>query len=204
MLLVALTGNYGMGKSTVLQMFRKLGVVTLDSDSIVESLLGEQDVIEKIQKLFGDEIFNKNGSLNRSKISDIIFKSDVLRSSLEDILHPLVFERIKGFLDGMNEKNKIVVIEVPILYERGYEDRFDRTIVVYSDEESALNRLEKDGINRGEAVLRLKAQLPVEGKITKADFIIDNSRTIEETMAQVETVYKKLLEEAKDGNNQRS
>lgn len=206
MLLVGLTGNYGMGKSTVLSMFRKFGVITLDADRIVESLLVEQDVLEKIRELLGDEVFNKSGRLNKKKVADLIFKSDASRNSLEDILHPLVFKRIKDFLDKMNEKDKdkVVIIGIPILYEKGYENRFDRTITVHTKEEIALDRLEKDGITREEVLLRLKAQLPIEEKIKQADFLIDNNGTPEETMAQVEAVYKRLLKEGRDGDNQRS
>ncbi len=201
MLLVALTGNYGMGKSTVLSMFGKLGLDTLDADRIVESFLKEKEVLEKIKELMGDHVFNKNGSLNKKKVADIIFKSDSLRRSLEDILHPLVFERIKDFSDKMNVKNKILVIAAPLIYERGYEDRFNRTIVVHTKKEIALNRLEKNGVPKEEAVLRFKSQLPIEEKVKRADFIIDNNGTIENTMAQVEMIYKKLLNEAGDGDN---
>ena len=204
MFLVGLTGNYGMGKSTVLHMFRKFGVITIDADKIVESLLEEKSVLENIRELLGDRVFDKNGSLNKKKIVDIIFDNNALRHSLEDTLHPLVFEKIKDFLDKMNEKDKVAMIEVPLLFERGYEDRFDRTITIYTKEEVALNRLEKDGVNREEAVLRLKAQLPIEEKIKRADYVIDNNGTPEETMGQVERIYNKLLKEAEEGNNQRS
>jgi dephospho-CoA kinase len=204
MLLVGLTGNYGMGKSTVLSMFKKLNVITLDADGIVESLLIGKDVLKKIRGLFGEKVFYKNGSLNKKKLADLVFKDDVLRHALEDILHPLVFERIKIFLDKINDKDKVIIIAVPLLYERGYEDRFDRTITVYSKEETALNRLEKDGITRKEALLRLKAQLPINEKIKRSDFVTDNNGTIEETMAQVKIICKKLLKEAENGDNQRA
>lgn len=213
MLVVGLTGNYGMGKSTVLQMFKKFSVITIDADKIVESLLKEKSVLEKIRKLLGDRVFNKNGSLNKNKIVDLVFNNNALRHSLEDILHPLVFERVKDFLAKMNGENKVAMIEVPLLYERGYEDRFDRTITIYTKEEVALNRLERDGVNREEAILRLKAQLPIEEKIKRADYVIDNNGTTEETMKQVEIIYNKLLKdvdninvlkEAEDGNNKRS
>lgn len=203
MLVVGLTGNYGMGKSTVLPMFRKFGVITIDADKIVESLLEEKIVLGKIRVLLGDKVFDKNGSLNKKKIVDLIFKNNAMRHHLENILHPLVFERIKDFLDGMNGKNKVAMIEVPLLYERGYEDRFNRTITVHTKEEIALNRLEKDGVNREDAVLRLKAQLPIEEKIKRADYVIDNNGTTEETMEQVEIIYNKILKEAEDGDNQR-
>ena len=204
MLLVGLTGNYGMGKSTVLPMFTKFGVITVDADKIVESLLEEKSVLGKIKELLGDRVFDKNGSLIKKKVTSLIFKNNALRHSLENILHPLVFKRVKDFLEKMNGKHKVAMIEVPLLFERGYEDRFNRTITVHTKEEIALNRLEKDGVNREEAILRLKAQLPIEEKIKRADYVIDNNGTSKETMEQVEIIYNKLLKEAEDGNNQRS
>jgi len=205
--LIALTGNYGMGKSTVLSMFAKLGAETIDADGIVDSLLKKEEILKKIKQLLGDKvfnIFNKNGSLNKKKVADIVFKNNSLRHSLENILHPLVFEKIKDFSNKMDTSDKILIVAAPLIFERGYEERFNRTIVVYTREDVALNRLKKSGISREEVLLRLKAQLPIEEKMSKADFIIDNNGTTEETMAKVEMIYKKLLTEAKDGNNQRT
>lgn len=203
MLLVGLTGNYGMGKSTVLSMFEELGAAILDTDKIVESLLTEKDIIKKIRGLLDDKVFDENGSLNKKKVADLIFKNNKLRYLLENILHPLVFERIDFFLDKIKKKDEIILIAVPLLYERGYEERFDRTITVYTQEETALNRLKKEGITREKAVLRLKAQLPIEEKTKRSDFVIDNNGTIKETMSQVKTIYKKLREVAY-GDNQGS
>ncbi len=204
MILVALTGNYGMGKSTILAMLGKLGIITLDSDDIVGSLLKQKDVLEKIRELMGEKVFDGNGILNKKRVADIIFRNDHIRHSLEDIIHPLVFERIIDFLDAVNKKEKLIIVCVPLLYEKGYEERFDRTIVVHTKEDVILERLEKNGIKRDDVLLRLKAQLPLEEKITRADFVIDNNGTLDETMAQVEVIYKKLLQEAGDGSNKRS
>jgi dephospho-CoA kinase len=195
MFLVALTGNYGMGKSSVLSMFRKLGAATLDTDEIVESLLIEKKVLVDIRKLLRGKVFDKNGNLNKKKLAELIFKDASLRHSLEDILHPLVFKRIKTFTDKINKTEKILIIAVPLVYERGYEDRFDRTIVVYTGEEVAIARLKKNGIPKKDALLRLKAQLPIEEKIKKADFLINNNGSLEETVTRVKKIYKKLLKE---------
>lgn len=203
MLVVGLTGNYGMGKSTVLPLFQKLGALTLDTDVIVKSLLTEEEVLEKIRGLLGDEVFYRNGSLNKRKVARMVFKDDALRRSLEDILHPLVFERINIFIRKKAGKARIVVIEVPLLFERGYENRFNRTITVYSREEKALSRLEKQGIKRQETLQRLKSQLPINDKIRRSDFIIDNNRSIKETNRQVKEIYQELLKEGKDGHHHR-
>jgi dephospho-CoA kinase len=201
MLLVGLTGNYGMGKSIVLSQFEKLGAVTLDSDKIVESLLSEAEVIKKIKDLLGNKAFDEDGNLMKKKVADLIFKNDILKSSVEDLLHPLVFEKIESFLKTITNQHSVVVIEVPLLFERGYEGRFKRTITVFTDEKTALHRLEKSGVSRDDAMQRVRSQLPVEVKTIKSDFKIDNNDTLDETMTQVMAIYKKLLEEARIGNH---
>jgi dephospho-CoA kinase len=201
MMLVGVTGNYGMGKSIVLSQFKTLGAITIDSDKIVESLLSEKKIIESIRNLLGNTVCDEKGNLDKKKVANLIFKNDILKNSLENILHPLVFDRIESFLFTIKEKNAIVVIEIPLLYEKGYEGKFDRTITVFSDEEKALKRLEKNGISNENAMKRLQSQLPIEEKNRKCDFIIDNNGTLEETMAQVTKIYSKLLQEAGIGNN---
>ena len=201
MLLVGLTGNYGMGKSVVLSQFDKLGAITLDSDKIVASLLSEAEVIEKIKGIFGSKVFDEDGNLMKKKIADLIFKNDILKSSLEDLLHPLVFEKIEGFLKTIRNHHAVVVIEVPLLFERGYEGKFKRIVTVFTNEKTALHRLEKIGVSRDDAMQRLCSQLPVDVKMKKSDFAIDNNGTLEETMKQITATYEELLNEARIGNH---
>ena len=204
MLLVGLTGNFGMGKSAVLSVFQKLGALTLDTDKIVASLLAEKDVLGKIRDILGDAVFHKDGSLNKRKVAEIIFRDEALRHSIEDILHPLVFVKIDLFLEKNVSLCKVAVIEVPLLFEKGYQERFDRTITVYCKEEEALARLGKEGINREDALLRLRSQLPVVEKIRRSHFAIDNNGSIAETERQAEKIYSWLVKEEEDGDNNRS
>jgi dephospho-CoA kinase len=201
MLLVGLTGNYGMGKSSVLSQFEKLGAITLDSDKIVETLLSEKEIIKRIRTLMGNTVFDKYGNLMKKKVADLIFKNDILKGYFEDLLHPLVFEKIENFLKTITNQHAVVVIEVPLLFEKGYEGRFQRTVTVFTDENTALQRLEKSGVSRDDAMQRIQSQLPVEVKTMKSDFIINNNGMLKETMSQVMPIYNKLLEEARIGNH---
>jgi dephospho-CoA kinase len=197
MLVAGLTGNYGMGKSSVLRMFRELGAITLDADEIVNDLLNDKSVLERIREVFGGHIFLSDGQLDRAKAAAIIFSDKRSRDIFEGILHPLVFGKIDRFIDAVKDKESIVIIEIQLLFERGYLDRFDRTITVFTDEDTALKRLEGVGVSRGNALMRLDAQMPIEDKIKRADFVIDNSRTLIDTEEQVKKIYGKLMEEIK-------
>jgi dephospho-CoA kinase len=198
MLLAGLTGNYGMGKSTVLAMFKKLGAHVIDSDEIVKTLLEEKSVLAQVRKVLGSRVFRSNGSLDKGKVADAIFKDNRLRQALEDLMHPLVFDRIHSLIGGIKNKDKVIIIEVPLLFEGNYESGFDRTITVHTEENTALYRLENKGVNREEALLRTRAQLPIDEKVRKSDYSIDNKGSSEETLAEVKEIYKKLLKEATD------
>jgi dephospho-CoA kinase len=196
MLLAGLTGNYGMGKSLALSFFGKLGAFTLDADLIVGEILKEEAVLVGIRRLLGNGVFGEDGGLIKERVSERIFRDESLRHALEDIIHPRVFERMDEILSAREEK--VAVIEGTLIYERGYEGRFDKMIVVWTDEDAALGRLQASGISIEDARRRLYCQMPVEEKKKKADFVINNSGTPEETKRQVGLIYKELLKIAGD------
>jgi dephospho-CoA kinase len=196
MLAVGLTGNYGMGKSTVLDMFGVLGAVTIDADEIVDGLLKDESVLESVRKAFGDDVFLKDGCLDRMRIASVVFRDKKMRNTLEGIIHPLVFEKIDQFLKEIEKKeteDKILVIEIPRMFETGRIERFHRTITVHADEGVVLRRLKEIGVSRDDAAIRLNAQMAIEEKISRADFAIDNSGDPDETRAQVKDIYDRLL-----------
>ncbi len=201
MIVVGLTGNYGMGKSTVSNMFGELGAVTIDADVIVGELLKEPEVINEIKKAIGDDIAEGN-SINKKMLADIVFESPSLRISLEDILHPRVFDKIDKKLSELSRtcSNAVVVIETPLLYERSYQNRFDRIITVYTSHETAVQNLLKKGVPEESILKRLNSQFPIEMKISRADYRIDNSDGLDATRDQVAYIYRELAALAKGGS----
>ncbi len=194
MLKVGLTGNFGMGKSTVADLFRKMGAHVIDTDQIVGQLIKEPEVIDEIKQLFGDEVL-VDGKINKKYIADIVFENPLMRVYLENILHPKVFEKVEEIIQKIQSRGEptIVVIEAPVIFERGYQNRFDIIITVFTPEDIAIKRLKKKGFSEEEARKRLSAQFPIEMKKSKSDYIIDNSGSIEDTATQVEALYQKLI-----------
>jgi dephospho-CoA kinase len=197
MFMAGLTGNFGMGKSCVLSLFGELGAVTLDTDRIVARLLEEKAVIREIGKLFGRDVISPDGVLDKKAVACKVFSDDACRREIETLLHPLVFREIDRFTEKIKDKNCIVIIEVPLLFEGEHHRRFRKVITVYTQEDTAVERLAKSGFSREEAIVRLKAQLPIETKKARADYTIDNSGTREETKRQVEEIYRLLIAETK-------
>jgi len=192
---VGLTGNYGTGKSSVLRMFEEIGAIVIDADKIVDSLLEERSVLEKMREMLGGRIFSEDGRLDRVKVAAIIFKESELRDALEGLLHPLVFQRMEETLRDVKGEGNIAVIEVPLLFEKGYAGRFDRTITVHAKEESSLRRLEQSGVSRRDALMRMRAQMSIEEKRERADYVIDNNGSLDQTRSQVAEIYGMLSEE---------
>jgi dephospho-CoA kinase len=198
MIIIGLTGNYGMGKGTVARMFGDLGAVVIDTDDIVRELLKDITVIYEIKKAFGEDIIQQSAisgqpsEINKRMLAEIIFEHPHLRISLENILHPRVFKKIDEEIAKITDTSAIVIIEAPVIFERGYQNRFDKIITVYASEEIAINRLKEKGISEEDARKRLKSQFPIEMKISKSDFAIDNSRDLENTRRQVEEIYSRL------------
>jgi dephospho-CoA kinase len=194
-LIVGLTGNYGTGKSSVLRMFGELGAIVIDADNIVDSLLEDRSVLEKIKEMLGGKVFSGDGRLDRVKVATLIFQERKLRDTLEGILHPLVFQRMEDTLRDVKGEESIAVIEVPLLFEKGYAWRFDRTITVYAKEETSLRRLEQSGVLRTDALMRMRAQMPIGEKMERADYVIDNSGSLDQTRSQVAEIYGMLAED---------
>ncbi|MEJ2182752.1 MAG: dephospho-CoA kinase [Nitrospirota bacterium] len=198
MLVVALTGNFGMGKSTVLELFRECGAYTLSADDIVAELLEEPSVKERVREIIGDLALDGEGRIDKRLVARIIFMDRHRREAVEEALHPLVFSRIQEALG--RARAALAVVEVPLLFERGYEKKFHKSVAVYADYHTVLERMKRKGISREDVMLRHSVQLPTHEKIRRADYAIDNGGTLEETRRQVRQICASLRA-ASDGGN---
>lgn len=183
MLKIALTGNIASGKSLVEKQFQSLGIDIIDADKIAHEVLGEK--IQILQKFFGEDII-KQGQISREKLAQIVFSDPKKKQKLEQIIHPEVKKRIAEFF----ECKDIAIASIALLFEVGWESDFDCVIMVIAKDNTRMKRLmERNDFTKEQAKIRLKAQSSQGEKIKKADFIIDNNGSKEETFEQVKKIY---------------
>jgi len=188
---IALTGGFGSGKTTVAGLFRKKGAVVLDADAIVHDLFaGDRAVRAAIRRTFGDAAFTKAGAIDRVFLAKTIFAAPRRRRTLERIVHPAVRRKIRS---GMAKAGKrVVVVDIPLLFESGWKERFDAVVVVTAGMDKRLRRLKARGFTAAEARRRIRAQMPLARKARLADLVIDNGGTIQKTRKQISAVWKKI------------
>lgn len=192
-MIIGLTGCFGCGKSTALKIFASLGAYTLSADSIVHDALREDDVKESISRIFGPDVII-NGKVDRKALSGIVFTDNEKRSRLEDILHPIVFNKIEQASSRLlPERNGILMAEIPLLFETGYEKDLDMVITIKSSQDIVNDRLKSAGFSESDIRSRTAAHLPLKEKASKADIVIDNSGSLEELESGVKKTWQDLL-----------
>ena len=188
---IALTGNICCGKTTVLKMFGKLGAETASADRIVEELYKKNKIKQILMKNFGKRVFSGK-KIDKKKIADIIFSSRKERKKLESIVHAFVFREMKKRIArARKKKKKLFVAEVPLLFEseKDFFSLFDFVCVVSAAKKQQIARARKEGFSVREIRERMKVQIPLEKKIKRADFVVDNSGSVSETREQVKEVF---------------
>ena len=194
---IGLTGGLGTGKTTVLKLFKNSGVYTIDADKLVHQILKKPSTIKKLAAIIGKGILIERAAktfINKKRMADIIFNDVQKRKSVEKLIHPEVMKAAKDFKTKILAKKSdaIIVFEVPLLLEAGYEKIFDKIIVVYCSKEIAVNRVLRHGLSRKQALQRMRAQLPISRKKAAADFLINNNLSISNTKSQVKEIFKKI------------
>lgn len=193
-MIVGLTGGIGSGKSTVARFFRELGVPVYDSDAEAKALMVEsEEVREGIAKLFGKEAY-RNGTLNKTYISDIVFKDKKLLNGLNQIVHPAVRKHFGKWV--ANQKSPYVIQETALIFENAIQGNYDAVILVTAPEAIRIQRvMKRDEVSESQVQSRIKNQLPDKDKIILADFVIENLE-LERTKEVVGQIHKQLLEKA--------
>lgn len=220
MLKVGLTGAIASGKSAVGEMFVALGAHLVQADRIAHSLMQPgEPVYNQVVHHFGGEILNPDGSINRSKLAELAFgtnpagmnpgnpsptKSRPSRvEELNRIVHPAVLRSQEEWMNeiGRHDPHAVAIVEAALILEAGAAKQFDRLIVVKCSEEQRIARFAaRQKLNleaaRQEVARRMAAQLPEAEKIKAANYVIDNSATLDQTRAQVREVWQRLRDEA--------
>ncbi len=196
MLHVGLTGGIATGKSTVLNLFKEKGAQVLDFDQITRFVQEPgRPAWKALIGHFGRDILNDDGTLNRKKLADVVFGDKEKLSRLNEIVHPFIFEEWERRLAPFREDGcqNIVISDMPLLFEIRAQRYFDCIIVVYAAREKQMERLmERNGCSRDDALRRLDAQLPIDSKLPLADYVIDNSASLEKTRERVDAVWTQL------------
>jgi dephospho-CoA kinase len=199
MLLVGLTGNIGSGKSSVAQMLSERGATIIDADILARRAVETGTAAyDQIVERWSRDILAPDGHIDRAALRRIVFSDHEQLEELNQIVHPEV-ERLRGKLVEQARKrgDRIVVCDIPLLFERHMTDRFDRIILVDSHRAVRLERLVKDrGLRETEAMEMIASQMPAELKRARADFVIDNDGTLTQLERKVSDVWAALSAES--------
>jgi len=191
-IILGLTGSFGSGKTTVARIFKSFGAKIIDADRIAHSLIKpDTKIYKKITNTFGNDILNKDRSINRNKLANIVFNNKNLLKILNEIIHPEVAKIIKSKIK--NSGSKIIILDAPLLIEAGLKNLVDKLIVVKIAKRKQIERIQhKIGLTKLDILKRIKSQISQNVKSRFANFVIDNSSTIEKTKKQAETIRRLL------------
>lgn len=195
---IGLTGNIGTGKSTVAALFKQKGVPTVDADEIARLVVSPgRPGLTAVVHSFGHQILNSDGTLNRSKLGQIVFNDKEKLILLESILHPAIQKEVQSIRQDLKNKGySFAVYDVPLLFEKKMETLFDKIILVTCDSESQKERIaRRDKITEQEIQSRINSQLPLSEKIPKSDYVIDNSSSFENLQKNFQKVFEQLQSE---------
>ncbi len=191
-----LTGGVACGKSTVARYFQDLGAYIIVADRVGHELIepghpSYQDIVNH----FGKEILDPDGRIDRKQLGPMVFADPQQRLRLNAILHPRIIAHMQKLATEEQRRNprSVVIIDAPLIFESGMEKGLRKVIVVWCRPDQQLERLmARTGVSREEAERRIQAQMPLEEKRRRADYVIDCSGSLEETRWQAEQLFPEL------------
>ena len=187
---IALTGGISTGKSTVCNLFKLHGFLTIDADLIAHRLLDENS--NKIASMFGEQ-YVQNGKVLRKELGKIIFSNEENKLKLESLLHPLIKEQIIKESKIFKEQNKPYFVDIPLFFEKMHYP-ISKSLVIYTPKELQIQRLMKrDNIDENEAKLKISNQMDIEEKRKLANMVIDNSQNLKHLQNEVERIIGEII-----------
>jgi dephospho-CoA kinase len=188
-LTIGLTGGIAAGKSEALAAFSRLGAATLSSDAVVHELLDSEPLLGRLVERWGDDVAPE-GKVDRNRIGEVVFADPDQLTWLEQQIHPLVGERIGGWLVALPTATEVAVIEVPLLFESGMEKAFDTTVAILTEDEVRRER----AAARGHALVdeREARQLAQDEKAERAEHVIANNGSVEDLERALSELLAKL------------
>lgn len=195
MKVIGLTGNIASGKSVVSYFLKQLGAKVIDMDKIGKHIqeCNYKSIVEKVRKEFGDS-YIENGKINRKKLGNAVFSNREQLKRLNELMVPLMTEKLVEILDQYREMDvDVVVIDAAILFEAEWDRFTDEVWVVKVPEDIQLKRLkERENITTEEALMRIDAQMDIAEKVKRANVVIDNSKNLESVRLKVVELWEKL------------
>ena len=197
MKIIGLTGGIASGKSTVSRALQDLGAIIIDADEVAHAIIEPgKPAWEDIVEHFGTVVLNPDQTIDREKLGAIVFNDPARLQVLNQITHPRVGEQFKQMIKNIKsqQSDAVLFIEVPLLYETHMDRICDEVWVVWVDEETQIQRLMKrDGLSREDALKRIDAQMSLDEKAKRADVVIDNRFSIEETIETATRYYNNII-----------
>lgn len=193
-LIIGLTGGIASGKSTVSHMLRDMGIPIVDADIEARRAVEKgENAYQQIIEVFSTEILTENGEIDRVKLGSIVFHDEKKRMELNAIVHPAVRERMnQKKVNFIADGHHVVVLDIPLLFESKLTFMVDRTLLVYVEERTQLQRLmSRNQLTEHEALARIHSQIPLKDKLELADEVINNNGTIEESKEQLIKILTK-------------
>lgn len=190
---IGLTGGIATGKSTVSALLVSKGALLVDADVIArEVMLPGHPVLAAVADHFGQAVMLEDGNVDRKRLGEIVFRDPSQRQALNEITHPAIRREIRQQMESLQREHpdRLVVVDIPLLFESGLEGLFERVMVVYAPREIQIERLMiRNRLTEDEALARIGSQMDIEEKKQKADIVIDNSGDAEETKRQLDAFW---------------
>lgn len=192
---IGLTGGIGSGKSTVASYLADRGIPVIDTDAIAHELLSQPggEIVSEITAIFGSQALAADGTIDRMGLAERVFADDALRKELEAILHPAIGRVVEERIEGLVRTSNIVVIEVPLLFEAGWDRFVDAVVVVdCSPEQQVARFVERTGATEAEARRRMSSQMTRAARNHGAHWILQNEGSLEELQEAIDLLVPEL------------